>query len=512
MLSPKYQVCGQDRARLCGRLILLCVSCHRNSQNWTPIGGQFWAPIDSLEYPTLFLHERHSVRVGVKGVLTMRYLGWGALSVVIFLGLAVGASAQQSAGVICNAKSALTNIRNGPSARGSVIEAVPNDTKVTLEARVKNPEGTHDWFRIVFRSPSSGEETLGFVFNEMVASSCSNQSNSRPSATQPATRPVAISRQSSLPNEFIRNFTSRERMIEFIDNINMQNLAKTQNIGGLILGSKMPDVSATILKKGEPYTCSGIEQISYSAEFKTKHGRIEWSYGLFVTTYNGTIGIIRVNVPPLIEFKTYGLTVYERNGFQNGAEYADYDKIISEKYGTPVSNHPITGVYRTRQSHYDVATRDWFFPYSQGSRFLGQQDRRDRATAKFDGNIYIYSAYNTEDSLWFFANRSAKELRDKIRECRINEPNPLVEGFFNTFLRCPAGADCSSAERSSSPQSTSNSRTSTWHCVAEGNYLIRGGSGNQPTREAAERRALNNCDANARRPGACSILSCKQNN
>jgi hypothetical protein len=439
----------------------------------------------------------------------MKWLGWGALSVVAFMNLTAGASAQQNAGVICNSKSALTNIRNAPSGRGSIIDSVPNNTQVTLEARVKNPEGTHEWLRIVYRPLNGGEESLGFVSDGLVASNCGQQVGSQGSGTQPGARPASVTRQSSSSADFIRNFTSRERMIDFIDNMNMPNLARTRNIGGLMLGSKMPDVSPTILKKGQPYVCSGIEQISYSVEFKVKRGRTEWSYGVFVTTYNGNIGVVRINVPPLIEFKTYGLTVYERNGFQNGAEYADYDKSISEKYGAPASIHPITGVYRTRQSHYDVATRDWFFPYSQGSRFLGQQDRRDRATAKFDGDIYIYSAYNSEDSLWFFTNKSAKELRDKIRECRINEPNPLVEGFFNTFLRCPAGADCSSGGRSSPPQSTSNSRSSSWSCLAEGNYLARGTSGNKPTRVDAERSALSNCFA---RGVGCSISNCKQNN
>jgi hypothetical protein len=143
-----------------------------------------------------FIYAGCGVLGGKKGILTMKWLGWGALSVVFaLLGLMSGASAQQSAGVICNSKSALTNIRTGPTAKGtSVVEAVPSNTRVAIQERVRNPEGTHEWLRVSFRSPNGGGDKQGFVFNEMVAPTCSEQ------AELPQSTPVKLSGPSTITN------------------------------------------------------------------------------------------------------------------------------------------------------------------------------------------------------------------------------------------------------------------------------------------------------------------------
>ncbi len=87
-------------------------------------------------------------------------------------GSSFGAFAQQSAGVVCNPRSALTNVRSGPTAKGTLIVAsVPNNTSLTVRERVKNPEGTHDWARVEVRH--EGIVKSGFVSNELIADSCS---------------------------------------------------------------------------------------------------------------------------------------------------------------------------------------------------------------------------------------------------------------------------------------------------------------------------------------------------
>jgi len=88
--------------------------------------------------------------------------------------------------VVCNAKSTITNVRSGPTAKDTtIVDKLANKTSVKVLEQVKNPEGTHDWLKVEFKHSQSGATTTGFIYHEGVSSQCEE------SAATPVNVPAA---------------------------------------------------------------------------------------------------------------------------------------------------------------------------------------------------------------------------------------------------------------------------------------------------------------------------------
>ena len=101
------------------------------------------------------------------------------ITAFLFFGLTsseVFAQAPLSVGVVCNPKSQTTNIRSGPTAKGTeIVDKLVNNAAIKILDRVKNPEGTHDWLKVEFKHSQSGTVTTGFIYHEGVSATCLNQ-------------------------------------------------------------------------------------------------------------------------------------------------------------------------------------------------------------------------------------------------------------------------------------------------------------------------------------------------
>lgn len=79
----------------------------------------------------------------------------------------------QSSLLVCNSKIQLTNIRSGPSAKGTtIVDKLPNKAVIKVLDRVKNPEGTHDWLKIEFKHTQRGGTATGFIYHEAASPTC----------------------------------------------------------------------------------------------------------------------------------------------------------------------------------------------------------------------------------------------------------------------------------------------------------------------------------------------------
>jgi cytochrome c2 len=103
--------------------------------------------------------------------------------VASFMIVSSTSSFAQQATFICNAKSLLTNVRAGDSAKNfGIVTSLGNGSEVSIIQTRANSEG-HQWSEIRFKDPQSGRMREGWVHSPTLGERCGNvASNKAPAA------------------------------------------------------------------------------------------------------------------------------------------------------------------------------------------------------------------------------------------------------------------------------------------------------------------------------------------
>jgi hypothetical protein len=397
--------------------------------------------------------------------------------------------------VICNQRSALSNIRSGPGAKDhSVVASVPNNTTVRIIERVPNLEAKRDWYKVEFKSGGSSPAQIGFIDSIAVAAQCETQAP--PTPTRAAVQDPPRSNDAA----FQAIFTSKPRFEEYLSTINMTQIARTRVVAGIRLGQKMPEISSTVLKYDSSYSCPGIERKSYIFEYEpnmtdTKKYSIKYKNKIVINTYNDIVGRIIFRIAPVARMITRATTMDQLE--EMAAQQSKYIEPLKMRYGNPLKIYneqgSVSGAIGGSLRHRDGVSSVYFDYTSDGiynSRNFGNS---------LNSDAYLASHRDNEDILVINFNSSIRDTIDKINSCAEERSAQWWRDVFAT----PSG---------SSVQNSNRSDRGTWRCNAENKaffFAPHGYSNGFHTRAEAASRALEECNSRTSRRD-CFIKSCSQ--